>query len=211
MSQILPILIGLIISFSLFIFLVQHSFHSQEIEYSDRNHWKNEYNSLLTLIYQHNETINKLISKNDLNSKSTDEIIDFIAAKDMEIKRLNNVILEQKQLLDKQSNDIKRLSDLSQQLSSKQINQKQISENMNNLSLIPLPLTNMEDMCDQRYGHGLLNGWKKSKQIWCDSNDHSSNIVCYPYLQEHKKLDGRGEDMFCEATNLYIDFTKVYV
>ena len=29
------------------------------------------------------------------------------------------------------------------------------------------------------------------------------------YAQAHKQLDGRGEDMFCEARNFFVDFSKV--
>ena len=36
-----------------------------------------------------------------------------------------------------------------------------------------------------------------------------SQLTCYPYHQQHKILDGRGEDLFCEASNVVIDFSKV--
>lgn len=36
-----------------------------------------------------------------------------------------------------------------------------------------------------------------------------SQLTCYPYQQQHKILDGRGEDLFCEASNVVIDFSKV--
>ena len=31
------------------------------------------------------------------------------------------------------------------------------------------------------------------------------------FVQAHKQLDGRGEDMFCEARNFFIDFSKVRI
>ena len=36
-----------------------------------------------------------------------------------------------------------------------------------------------------------------------------SELKCYPYHQQHKRLDGRGPDVFCIATNFIIDFSKV--
>ena len=38
-----------------------------------------------------------------------------------------------------------------------------------------------------------------------------SSIHCYPYLQEHKKTGKKAgnREMFCEGTNIFIDFSKV--
>jgi len=36
-----------------------------------------------------------------------------------------------------------------------------------------------------------------------------SQLTCYPYHQQHKVLDGRGEDLFCEASNVVVDFSKL--
>jgi hypothetical protein len=40
-----------------------------------------------------------------------------------------------------------------------------------------------------------------------------SSIHCYPYLQEHKKTGKKAgnREMFCEGTNILIDFSKVNI
>lgn len=63
--------------------------------------------------------------------------------------------------------------------------------------------------CLNRYGMDLASIWKKNEEIWCEDSTHQSYLKCYPYHQAHKKLDGRGPDLFCEATNFLIDFSKV--
>ena len=74
-------------------------------------------------------------------------------------------------------------------------------------------LAKYEDFCEKRYGLQLVDLWAKSEESWCNTNINSkfqSELKCYPYHQEHKKLDGRGPDIFCEATNFFIDFSKVH-
>lgn len=71
-----------------------------------------------------------------------------------------------------------------------------------------LPLTSLQADCERRFGIELIEQWKASKQVWCDAP--TSQLVCYPYHQHHKKLDGRGTDVFCEATNFIIDFSKIH-
>lgn len=77
--------------------------------------------------------------------------------------------------------------------------------------------SDLERDCSERYGRGLLNRWKSAKQEWCtaagtDSTPGGippSSLTCYPYHQQHKKLDGRPPDLFCEGRNIAIDFSKV--
>lgn len=79
-------------------------------------------------------------------------------------------------------------------------------------SSITLPSTSMEKDCEKRYGLELVQQWKKNKEVWCASGSNSvveSELVCYPYHQHHKKLDGRTADVICEAKNFVIDFSKV--
>jgi len=75
------------------------------------------------------------------------------------------------------------------------------------------PRTKLEEQCEQRYGMELVDTWRKNEQIWCASGDQDpklkSELKCYPYHQAHKKLDRRGPDLVCEATNFVIDFDKV--
>eukprot|EP01038_Epipyxis_sp_PR26KG_P005446 gene5446-7539_t len=72
--------------------------------------------------------------------------------------------------------------------------------------------TSMERDCEQRYGMQLITKWKKNEEIWCSNKDPKdlSELTCYPLHQTHKKLDGRGSDLFCVATNFVIDFSKVH-
>lgn len=69
--------------------------------------------------------------------------------------------------------------------------------------------TPFETECENRYGLELVELWKKNKELWCESADQVASITCYPYHQVHKKKDGRGSDVVCEARNIVIDFSKV--
>jgi hypothetical protein len=75
--------------------------------------------------------------------------------------------------------------------------------------------TKMEKECEFRYGMELVDRWKSHREVWCADETaeqdpaHKSELICYPYHQEHKKLDGRGSDLICEATNFVLDFPKV--
>jgi hypothetical protein len=77
-------------------------------------------------------------------------------------------------------------------------------------------LTSAEKECEFKYGMDLVDSWRKNREVWCsgdhiDNHDRASELVCYPYHQDHKKLDGRGPDLFCEATNFLVDFSKVLI
>ena len=75
-------------------------------------------------------------------------------------------------------------------------------------------LTSLEKSCNERYGFDLISKWSESKEVWCESNPKSasgeleSTIICYPYVQHHKK-NTNTRDMFCVAKNFFIDFSKV--
>lgn len=75
------------------------------------------------------------------------------------------------------------------------------------------PRSAMEVECENRYGMDLVRQWSSRKEVWCTpqsaDGDTASELTCYPYHQAHKKLDGRGPDMFCEARNFVVDFSKV--
>lgn len=63
-------------------------------------------------------------------------------------------------------------------------------------------------------GLSLVDAWRASKQEWCATDPEastglSSNIECYPYLQQHKAQAKRATDMFCVGTNVFVDFSKV--
>lgn len=67
-------------------------------------------------------------------------------------------------------------------------------------------LTKAEVECERKYGLALVDEWRDNREIWCDG---AAQLICYPYHQAHKKLDGRQADLFCEATNFVVDFSKV--
>lgn len=73
--------------------------------------------------------------------------------------------------------------------------------------------SNLETFCESKYGLRLIDNWRERGESWCESEGKSvlqPRLKCYPYHQEHKKLDGRGPDMFCEANDFFIDFSKVH-
>jgi hypothetical protein len=75
---------------------------------------------------------------------------------------------------------------------------------------LSVPMTSFTSDCEMRYGMQLIDQWKASKQVWCTSPDSvpsrdRSELVCYPYTQKHKS----SPDVFCEATNFVIDFSKI--
>jgi hypothetical protein len=75
-----------------------------------------------------------------------------------------------------------------------------------------IPNSDLERQCELRFGLSLVGAWRQIKQSWCQSSSSQMPRVelrCYPYHQEHKKLDGRGPDNFCVATNFVVDFSKV--
>ena len=77
-----------------------------------------------------------------------------------------------------------------------------------------VPLHGLEKECENKYGMQLADLWAARREVWCQDTTtpneaDKSQLICYPYHQEHKKRDGRGPDMFCEATNMFIDFSKV--
>lgn len=73
------------------------------------------------------------------------------------------------------------------------------------------PPTGMDEMCERLYGLTLVENWRSNAQTWCESGPKGigSKLVCFPYHQTHKRNDGRPPDMFCYATNVFIDFSKV--
>ena len=131
---------------------------------------------------------------------------------DTEINRLNDRNNNLKIKLDKVEKELIKAKNIHND--DLNTNDKKLKINPNNL-LIP-PLLPQESSCENRYGLNLLENWKQTEEIWCKSNHENtkspsiqSTIKCFPYHQQHKKLDGRGPDMFCVAYNILIDFSKV--
>ena len=195
------LLIGFLVFFSLAVFVMHNAFSTTKSS-SYAEEVREQHESLMKMLVEHNETINALKLRHALNSQSSDEILTFIESKDRELKELH-LKLDAKE---------KEINQLSSDLMSSRSGKVLVSagpESGEEVSL-PLPLTTMEEACDNRYGHGLLRNWKKAEETWCEPRKGSAaKIICYPYTQEHKRADGRGADIFCEAKDLFIDFSKV--
>lgn len=83
-------------------------------------------------------------------------------------------------------------------------------------SMLAPYMSSSEADCEMRYGLSLIQTWRQNAQTWCKESetttvppDLRSELKCFRYHQPHKKLDGRGPDMFCEAKNFFIDFSRV--
>eukprot|EP00615_Pteridomonas_danica_P000535 CAMPEP_0114336026 /NCGR_PEP_ID=MMETSP0101-20121206/5439_1 /TAXON_ID=38822 ORGANISM="Pteridomonas danica, Strain PT" /NCGR_SAMPLE_ID=MMETSP0101 /ASSEMBLY_ACC=CAM_ASM_000211 /LENGTH=554 /DNA_ID=CAMNT_0001467825 /DNA_START=184 /DNA_END=1848 /DNA_ORIENTATION=- len=76
--------------------------------------------------------------------------------------------------------------------------------------------SDFDEECEHRFGLGLSDNWRNTKEEWCTmpshqkDDDDASSIHCYPYHQEHKKQGRRAQkDMFCEGKNIFIDFNQI--
>ncbi|CAM9404197.1 unnamed protein product, partial [Discosporangium mesarthrocarpum] len=68
--------------------------------------------------------------------------------------------------------------------------------------------THMERECYENLSYGLLERWARAKTTFCSGGGGlglESSIECYPYKQRHRNK----ADVFCEARNVFIDFSKV--
>mmetsp|Transcript_25784 Transcript_25784/g.57804 ORF Transcript_25784/g.57804 Transcript_25784/m.57804 type:complete len:299 (+) Transcript_25784:109-1005(+) len=89
----------------------------------------------------------------------------------------------------------------------------------------PLPAfrvvrSGLDEECDARFGLGLSERWRATREAWCampsgggergGASKLESSIHCYPYRQAHKRSGPRAQvDLFCEGTNIFVDFGKV--
>ena len=75
----------------------------------------------------------------------------------------------------------------------------------------------INDACESQYGSSLIKRWRNTAETWCIDKEVSNinfddiaNITCYPFIQDHRKRNGPNKaDVFCEAHNIYIDFSKI--
>ena len=89
--------------------------------------------------------------------------------------------------------------------------------------VVASPPHKIDDMCERRYGLSLIDTWRSKAEVWC-GEDHEpssgvpggplptsqSKLVCYPHLQEHRRVARRGgPDTICVAENFVVDFSKV--
>jgi hypothetical protein len=198
------------------IFFLHLAFSTRE-EIAARSN--SEHQELLDLISRHNDTLHKIIAAGRLRHMSSDELVEVISGKDKELKKLTADVQALQTSLSLKTAEISRLSDLSSSQAKKidsaacPISSASSENNSPAAALtFPAPMSSMERECDMRYGNGLLQSWAASREVWCEAGYSSptpADVVCYPYHQQHKKLDGRPADIFCEARNLFVDFSKV--
>lgn len=149
---------------------------------------------LMRVMRAQNETIANLIEVLEEKHPAMTALLETIKQKDHEISKL--------------SNQIDTL--LSEKLDSKQ---PAISSPLGSFDLQPTGLQ-LDRECEWRYGLTLIEEWKKKEEIWCETDsgaEMKSSLRCFPYHQQHKKLDHRGPDVFCEARNFFIDFAKAKI
>ena len=72
-------------------------------------------------------------------------------------------------------------------------------------NLIIEPHNSLENMCESKFGMEMVHDWASKGEDWCSGGEGGASIRCYPYKQSHKGT----QDLFCEAKNLLVDFSKV--
>lgn len=156
---------------------------------------------LLTVFLHSNRNVDSSSQEELINYNQ--QLIDLINVQNQTIHSLEAALKSsKKKLCNKADGVVENLSvDANLQLVS--------NSNMNECQNEKWKLTNFELECENRYGLFLADLWRKNKQTWCIDSSKQSTLECYPYHQQHKKLDGRGPDLICEAKNFLIDFSKV--
>lgn len=170
--------------------------------------------------FQHGQT---LCDEDPNDHRDMAKLMKLVYAQNETIYTLERHLNDKHQDLTQMSKEYQKLIELSEQvthLSSNSLNKDETPaakdcpkaevSNSDTTYTHPWKLTSMEQDCENRYGMDLVHIWKKNKQSWCGSPEEESELICYPYHQTHKKLDGRGPDLFCEARNFVIDFSKVH-
>eukprot|EP01041_Mallomonas_annulata_P009908 gene9908-20605_t len=222
------ILIGVgIMSLTFLIIANFHVFNPHQ-KFSARHHQYTKIDTLIEIIKLQNESISFLTNYSNPNLNNI-KLLDELQLKQLEIAQLQDENEKQKNILASFQNQIKSLSNSNQappvpipsnihpNIESIQI--KACEPSTDDHFLLP-KLPNMEADCEKRYGMELIKLWRQSEQTWCESSTSTSTtdnskarpqatLKCFPYTQEHKRKDGRGADMFCVATDVFIDFSKV--
>lgn len=189
MKTVQKFIIALLLMTSLFfMYLIQHQ-HST-VRLHENSSIDPEVSKLLDLITLQNKTILLLQTQLSKESAKRDENKNILHENHLQSPLTKLTIEEDKPIVRSiQENEIPTVSSSSSIITSHELNSK------------------FESECDGKYGEAFISNWRDSKQIWCE--DETSSLICYPYHQAHKKLDGRGPDLFCEARDFVIDFAKV--
>jgi hypothetical protein len=188
---------------------------------------KVEFEKLMHIIHTQNETITMLstiLESNDTSNKMTN-LINDLNHKDKEIESLykiveNNrkdLIIFENKLADISTPSISEKIIIPCNITQKPITNNKFSTIKSSVDILNIESSNIENECEKRYGLQLIDLWRDTGSIWCKDEINnelnidgiSSELKCYQYHQEHKKIDGRGPDIFCEATNFIMDFNKI--
>ncbi len=163
------------------------------------------------------DTVANISNRDNLNVAS---LLSLITAQNETIHLLERHLSLKHQDLTQASEEYHKLiktTELLAKLSTQEeSNDQKCAKHVETKSHLPAyPMSTSEIDCENRYGMEMVRQWGTHKEVWCksespDDSAASSELVCYPYHQAHKKLDGRGPDMFCEAKNFVIDFSKVH-
>ena len=165
---------------------------------------------MIRVIRIQNETIHTLTKNMGITAgigSEANALTHIIEEKELQISLLREEL--QKVRSEQKSNDLHR-----QQLQTSHSHDK---ETLSSLDAhhqgragyaLDVPPAALEAECDAYYGMQLVDKWRKAGQTWCTTDegaDVQSVLKCYPYTQHHKKTP----DMFCDATNFVVDFSKV--
>jgi hypothetical protein len=160
---------------------------------------------LVRIIDQQNNTLSELmdIVRSDSNDNKITDLFDKLHRKDLEIEALSSNL----------ENSYKKINELEKIVSVSHVTSKKEDVNKNFLDKslhFKLPVGKLDENCENRYGLNLINEWRRSKKEYCGTSTgkHKSELICYPYTQEHKKSEST-KDIFCEAKNFFIDFSKI--
>lgn len=201
--------------------------HSDQLSHSSdhsRSHLFRDRSEALTLARAESRLGTKNISISSKTLKDDNLIItsltQLIKLKDEEIARLNaaldSTLLSKERLSNELSTAVSKHLVADERTSSTSLNIFS-AVNCNNSKRLQRPLdvipTRLQESCEQRFGVRLIDDWRSHEELWCSNSDNNqlkSELRCFPYHQEHKKLDGKGPDVFCEATNFFMDFSKIH-
>ena len=88
-----------------------------------------------------------------------------------------------------------------------------ISSSFNGETMQTSLISDVEAECESRYGMEIITEWRNKGKTWCKSSQSKhleSEIKCYPNLQYHNSNSRFIKyDTFCEAKNIFINFSKV--
>lgn len=165
---------------------------------------------MIRVIRIQNETIHALAghaSEGSSGHNDVNSLLKIIQEKEMQLSLLSDELQKSKQATQEA---------LSQKVEAAPVGDfpishtysKDISSPSSSSYSLDVPPAKLQAECEAYYGMQLVDNWRAKKELWCGTDEGASmqsSLHCYPYTQHHKN----SPDMFCEATNFVIDFSKV--